>query len=74
MMMLKLDLKNLRLPHFDPRYKRVNAKRQHILQRKWPLTRILCIRQKSHKLDEGILLIFVSGKNRPLLLAKGVHS
>ena len=28
--------------------------------------------KKSYKLDEGIMLFFVSGKNRPLLLAKGV--
>ena len=28
---------------------------------------------KSYKLDKGIMLIFVSEKNRPLLLAKGVH-
>ena len=27
---------------------------------------------KSYKLDKGIMLIFVSEKNRPLLLAKGV--
>ena len=25
------------------------------------------------QMDEGIMLIFVSEKNRPLLLAKGVH-
>ena len=28
---------------------------------------------KSYKLDKGIMLIFVSEKNRPLLLAKGVY-
>ena len=28
--------------------------------------------QKSYKLDVGIMLIFVSAENRPLLLAKGV--
>ena len=33
---------------------------------------ILCIHQKSYKLDKGIMLIFVFEKNRPLLLAKGV--
>ena len=26
---------------------------------------------KLYKFDEGIMIIFVSGKNRPLLLAKG---
>ena len=29
--------------------------------------------QKLYKFDEGIMIIFVSGKNRPLLLAKGVY-
>ena len=29
--------------------------------------------KKSYKFDKGIMLIFVSEKNRPLLLAKGVH-
>ena len=33
---------------------------------------MLCTHQKSHKLDVSIMLIFVFGKNRPLLLAKGV--
>ena len=28
---------------------------------------------KLYKFDEVIMIIFVSGKNRPLLLAKGVH-
>ena len=32
----------------------------------------LCTHQKSYKLDKGIMLIFVSEKIRPLLLAKGV--
>ena len=39
---------------------------------KWTVTCILCTHQKSYKLDAGIMLIFVSEKNRPLLLAKGV--
>ena len=32
----------------------------------------LCTHQKLYKLNEGIMLIFVSEKNRPLLWAKGV--
>ena len=57
----------------NPDAERVNAKSQYILHRKWTLTCILCTRQKSDKLDKGIMLIFVSEKNRPLLLAKGVY-
>ena len=34
---------------------------------------MLCTHQKSYKLDEGIILFFVSEKNRPLLLAKVVQ-
>ena len=35
---------------------------------------IICTNQKSYKLDEGIMITFVSEKNRPLLLAKGVET
>ena len=53
----------------------IYAKSQYILHRKWSAICILCThQQKSHKLDEGIVLIFVFGKDRPLLLAKGVKS
>ena len=34
---------------------------------------ILCTHQKLYKFDEVVMIIFVSGKNRPLILAKGVH-
>ena len=44
-------------------------KSQYILHRKWQLACILCTHQKSYKLDEGMMLIFVSGKNRLLILA-----
>ena len=44
-----------------------------MLHRKWTLSCVLCTHQKSYKLDKGIMLIFVSEKNRPLLLAKGVY-
>ena len=50
---------------------RVYAKRQSILQGNACIALILCIHQKSYKLDDGIMLIFVSWKNRPLLLAFG---
>ena len=63
MMMFKLDLNKLRLPHSDPGAKRVNAKSQYILRRKWPLACISCTHQKSYKLDRGITLIFVSEKS-----------
>ena len=58
---------------YNPTAERVNAKSQYILHRKWTFAYILCIHQQSYKLDKGIMLIFVSEKNRPLLLAKGVY-
>ena len=42
------------------------------LHREWPLACIIRNHQNSYKLDQGIMFIIVSGKNRPLLLAKGV--
>ena len=72
-MMFKLDLKtNDACRIQNPDAERVNAKSQYILHRKWTLACILCTHQKSYKLDKGIMLIFVSEKNRPLLMAKGV--
>ena len=72
-MMFKLDLKkNHAYRIWNPGAERVNAKSQYILHRKWTLACILCTHQKSYKFDEGIMLIFVSERNRPLLLAKGV--
>ena len=52
--------KNYAYRSSNPGAERVNAKRQYILHRKWTLTCILCTRQKSDKLDKGIMLIFVS--------------
>ena len=73
-MVFKLDLKEMTLTVFrTPVQDGLMQKNQYILHRKWTLACILCTHQKSYKLDEGIMLIFVSEKNRPLLLAKGVH-
>ena len=72
-MMFKLDLKkNDAYRILNPSAERVNIKRQYILHRKCTLACILCTHKKSYKLDDGIMLIFVFEKNRPLLLAKGV--
>ena len=73
-MMFKLDLKQKQKQN---KTKTLNAlrpseqsglmqKRQFILRRKTPLACILRTHQKSYKLGEGIVLIFVSEKNRPL--------
>ena len=73
-MMFKLDLKKVTLTAIrTPVQNGLMQKNQYILHTKWTLTCILCTHQKSYKLDEGIMLIFVSEKNRPLLLAKGVY-
>ena len=72
-MMFKLDLKTMTFTAFrTPVQNGLYAKSQYILHRKWTLACVLCAHQKSHKLDRGIMLIFVSEKNRPFLLAKGV--
>ena len=55
----------------DPGAERVNAKGQYILHRKH-LYAFYAPTKKLHKLVQGIMLIFVSENNRPLLLAKGV--
>ena len=71
---VQLDLKNNTLIALKPpSAERVNAKSQYILHRKWPIACISCTHQKLYKFDEVVMIIFVSGKNRPLLLAKGVH-
>ena len=57
----KLDFKKFTLVAFRPGTERVNAQSQYILHKKWPLTYISYIHQKMCKLDEGIMLIFVSG-------------
>ena len=54
-MLFKLDFKKWCLPHLEPR-----CKSQYILHRKWTLVCFLCNHQKSYKLDQGIMLIFVS--------------
>ena len=72
-MMFNLIWKIIRLPHLNPSAEWVNAKSQYILHRKWPIACILCTHQKLYKFDEVVMIIFVSWKNRPLLLAKGVH-
>ena len=68
-MMFNLIWKIIRSPSAE----RFNAKSQYILHRKWPIACILCTHQKLYKFDEVVMIIFVSGKNRPLLLAKGVY-
>ena len=72
-MMFKLDLKTMKFTAFRTQVQNgLMQKVQYILHRKWTLACVLCTHQKSYKLDKGIMLIFVSEKNRPLLLAKGV--
>ena len=72
--MFKLDLKKKKNAYRikNPGAEGVNAKTQYILHRKWTLAYMLCTHQKSYKLDKGIMLMFVSEKNRPLLLARSV--
>ena len=73
-MMFNLIWKNNTLTAFkSPSAKRVNAKSQYILLWKWSIACISCTHQKLCKFDEVAMIIFVSGKNRPLILAKGVH-
>ena len=73
-MMFKLDLKKITLTAFrTPVQNGLMQKNQYSLHRKWTPACVLCTLQKSYKLDKGIILIFVSEKNRPLLLAKGVY-
>ena len=74
-MMFKLDLKKNALTVFrTPVQNGLMKKKWYILHGKWTLACILCTHQNSYKLDKGIMLIFVSEKNRPLLLTKGVYS
>ena len=75
-MMFKLDLKNITLTAF----------RTPVENRLIKKVNIFCTENErlhafyapgyrtSYKLDEAIMLIFVSEKNRPLLLAKGVYT
>ena len=72
-MMVKLDLKKNTLTAFrTPVQNGLMQKVNIFCTENEHLHAILCTHQKSYKLDEGIMLIFVSEKNRPLLLAKGV--
>ena len=61
-MLFKLDFKKCAYRIYTPGAERVNAKSQHILHGKLTLAYILCIHQKLYKLNEGIMLFFVSGK------------
>ena len=73
MMMFKLDLKNIAFTAFrtlvqNGLMQKVNifcTENEHFHTFDAPT-------KKSYKLDKGIMLIFVSEKNRPLLLGKGV--
>ena len=73
-MMFKLDLKKLTLTAFrtpvqNGLMQKVNifcTENEHLHAFNAPT-------KTRNKLDKGIMLIFVSEKNRPLLLAKGVH-
>ena len=56
---------------YNPGAERVNAKIQYILHIKWTVTCILCIHQKWYKLDEGIVLIFVSEKKSAITFGEG---
>ena len=55
----------------NPGAERINAKCQYILHRKWTHRCILCTHPKSHKLDEGLMLIFVSGKKMAVTFGEG---
>ena len=71
-MMFKLDLKTMTFTAFRTPVQNGLMQKSIYLHRKWPLTCIICTHRKSYKLDTGIVLIFASEKNRPLLLVKGV--
>ena len=71
-MMFKLDLKKMTLTTFRTSVQNGSMQKVNIFCTENALACILCTHQKSYKLDKDIMLIFVSDKNRPLLLAKGV--
>ena len=72
--MFKLDLKKMTLTAFrtpvqNGLMRKVNifcTENEHLLAFYAPT-------KKSYKLDKGIMVIFVSEKNRTLLMAKGVY-
>ena len=73
-MMSKLDLKKITLTAFrTPVQNRLMQKVNIFCTENEHLHAFYAPVKKSYKLDKGIMLIFASEKNRPLLLAKGVY-
>ena len=72
-MMFKLDLKKVTLTAFRSPMNRSMQQVDIFCTGIDHLHAFYAPTKKSYTLDESIMLIFVSGKNRPLLLAKGVQ-